>query len=61
MGVNLRGERPLYVTPVNMLNTLTKVLAEGKCRIVMDRLKEARAQTYGVLLSYGVRDDDCTD
>ena len=28
MGVNLWGESPLYVNPVNMLNILTKVLAE---------------------------------
>jgi hypothetical protein len=30
MGVNLWGESPLYANPVNVLNTLTKVLAEGK-------------------------------
>ena len=29
-GVNLWGESPLYVNPVNVFNTLTKVLAEGK-------------------------------
>jgi len=34
MGVNLWGESPLYVNPVNMLNILTKVLAEGKGVIV---------------------------
>jgi hypothetical protein len=34
MGVNLWGESPLYVNPVNILNTLTKVLAEGKGEIV---------------------------
>jgi len=28
MGVNLWGVSPLYVNPVNGLNTLTKVLAE---------------------------------
>ena len=39
MGVNLWGVSPLYVNPVNALNTLTKVLAEGKGGIVRDRLK----------------------
>jgi len=34
MGVNLWGESPLSVNPVNVLNTLTKVLAEGKSGIV---------------------------
>ena len=33
MGVNLWGESPLYVNPVNMLNILTKVLADGKSKI----------------------------
>jgi len=46
MGVNLWGESPLYVNPVNVLNTLTKVLAEGKGGIVRDRLKEAGVQSY---------------
>ena len=46
MGVNLWGESPLYVNPVNVLNTLTKVLAEGKGGIARDRLKEARVQSY---------------
>jgi hypothetical protein len=32
-GVNLWGERPLYVNPVNVLNILTKVLAEDKSKI----------------------------
>jgi len=41
MGVNLWGERPLYVNPVNVLNILTKVLAEGKGGTVRDRLEEA--------------------
>jgi hypothetical protein len=41
MGVNLWGASPLYVNPVNMLNILTKVLAEGKGGTVRDRLKEA--------------------
>ena len=39
-------ESPLYVNPVNVLNTLTKVLAEGKGGIVRDRLKEAGVQSY---------------
>ena len=30
MGVILWGESPLYVNPVNVFNTLTKVLADGK-------------------------------
>jgi len=34
------------VNPVNTLNTLTKVLAEGKGGIVRDRLKEAGVQSY---------------
>ena len=46
MGVNLWGVGPLYVNPVNVLNTLTKVLAEGKGGIVRDRLKEAGVQSY---------------
>jgi hypothetical protein len=40
-GVNLWGVSPLYVNPVNMLNILTKVLAEGKGVIVRWGLKEA--------------------
>ena len=43
MGVNLWGVSPLYVNPVNVLNTLTKVLAEGKGGIVRDRLKAERS------------------
>jgi len=46
MGVNLWGVSPLYVNPVNMLNILTKVLAEGKGVVVRRCLKEAGAQTY---------------
>ena len=41
MGVNLWGESPLYVNPVNMLNILIKILAEGKGGTVRDRLEEA--------------------
>ena len=41
MGVNLWGASPLYVNPVNVLNILTKVLAEGKGGTVRDRPKEA--------------------
>jgi hypothetical protein len=41
MGVNLWGASPLYVSPVNMLNILIKVLAEGKGGTVRDRLEEA--------------------
>jgi hypothetical protein len=39
MGVNLWGESPLYVNPVNVFNKLTKVLAEGKGGTARDRLK----------------------
>ena len=39
MGVNLWGESPLYVNPVNMLNILTKVLAGGKGVSVRKGLK----------------------
>jgi hypothetical protein len=46
MGVNLWGESPLYVNPVNDFNTLTKVLADGKGVSVRKGLKEARAQSY---------------
>jgi len=48
MGVNLWGESSLYVNPVNVLNTLTKVLAEGKGGIVRFCLKEAGVQSYDV-------------
>ena len=44
MGVNLWGESPLYVNPVNVLSTLAKVLADGKGIFVRSCLKEARAQ-----------------
>jgi len=37
------GESPLYVNSVNVLNTLTKVLTEGKGEIVRDRLKAERS------------------
>jgi len=39
MGVNLWGASPLYVNPVNRLNILTKVLAEGKGVPVREGLK----------------------
>jgi hypothetical protein len=39
MGVNLWGESPLYVNPVNVFNILTKVLAEGKGVSVRKGLK----------------------
>ena len=45
MGVNLWGVSPLYVNPINVLITLTKVLAEGKGGSVRDRLEEAGAQS----------------
>ena len=41
MGVNLWGVSPLYVNPVNVLNILTKILAEGKGGTVRDRPEEA--------------------
>jgi len=56
MGVNLSalssrpkglwGSSPLYVNPVNMLNILTKVRAEGKGGTARDRPEEARVQSY---------------
>jgi hypothetical protein len=46
MGVNLWGESPLYVNPVNVLSILTKILADGKGGTARDRLKEARVQSY---------------
>ena len=46
MGVNLWGESPLYVNPVNMLNILTKILAEDKGTVVRRCLKEVRVQNY---------------
>ena len=46
MGVNLWGESPLYVNPVNVLNILTKILAEGKGGTARDRPEEARVQSY---------------
>lgn len=45
-GVNLWGESPLYVNPVNVVNILTKILAEGKGDVARHGLKEAGAQTY---------------
>ncbi len=46
MGVNLWGESPLYVSPVNVFNILTKILADGKGGTVRDRPEEARVQSY---------------
>jgi hypothetical protein len=40
MGVNLWGESPLYVNPVNVFNMLIKILADGKGGTARDRLKE---------------------
>jgi len=51
MGVNLWGASPLYVNPVNVLNTLTKVLADGKGKTARCCLKEARVQSYEPSLS----------
>ena len=44
-GVNLWGESPLYLNPVNV-KTLTQVLAEGKGGTARDRPKEAGVQSY---------------
>jgi hypothetical protein len=41
MGVNLWGASPLYVNPVNVLNILTEILADGKGGTVRDRPEEA--------------------
>ena len=46
MGVSLWGESPLYVNPVNVLNILTKILADGKGVAARDRPEEARVQSY---------------
>jgi len=46
MGVNLWGVSHLYVNPVNVLNTLAKVLADGKGISARSCLKEARVQSY---------------
>ena len=46
MGVNLWGVSPLYVNPVNVLNILTKVLAEDKGGTVRDRPKEVGVQSF---------------
>ncbi len=46
MGVNLWGESPLYVNPVNVFVTLSKILADGKGGTARDRPKEARVQRY---------------
>jgi len=46
MDVNLRGESPLCVNPFNMLNSLAKVLADGKGIAARHRLKEAQVQSY---------------
>ena len=46
MGVNLWGESPLYVNPVNVFNMLIKILADGKGGTVRDRPEEARVQSY---------------
>jgi len=40
MGVNLWGESPLYVNPVNIVNIQTKILAEDKGVAVRRCLKE---------------------
>jgi len=46
MGVNLWGVSPLYVNPVNIVNILTKILAEDKGGTARDRLKEVGVQSY---------------
>ena len=46
MGVNLWDISPLYVNPVNLLITLTNVLAEGKGGTVRDPLEKAAVQRY---------------
>ena len=64
MGVNLSalssrpkglwGSSSLYVNPVNMLNILTKVLAEGKGGTARDRPEEARVQSYEPTVRNGI-------
>lgn len=46
MGVNLWGASPLYVNPVNELNILIKILADGKGVSARRGLEEARVQSY---------------
>ncbi len=46
MGVNLWGASPLYVNPVNVLNILIKILADGKGVSARRGLEEARVQSY---------------
>ena len=46
IGVNLWGVSSLYVNSVNVLITLTKVLAEGKGGTVRDPLEKAPVQSY---------------
>ena len=41
MGVNLWGESPLCVNPVNVFKSLAQILAEGKGGTVRDRPEEA--------------------
>jgi hypothetical protein len=48
MSVNLWGGSPLYVNPVNMLNILTKVLAEG------NRLRKGFAGQEGDLQIFAI-------
>ena len=44
MGVNLWGESPLCVNPVNVFKSLAQILAEGKGGTARDRLEEASAK-----------------
>jgi len=55
MGVNLWGESPLYVNPVNIVNILTKILAEGKAVAVKHRLKEVWVQNCGLTIGKYLR------
>jgi len=43
--VNLWGESPLYMNPVNVEKTLTQILAEGKGGTARGRPKEAGVQS----------------
>ena len=51
-GVNLWGESPMYVNPVNVLNILTKILAEDKSQIPIYRewcgVEELEAPLYPI-------------
>jgi len=54
-GRELMGESPLYVNPVNIVNILTKILAEDKGVAVKHRLKEVWVQNCGLTIGKYLR------